>query len=61
MIVKYYGFSLYLQIEVGYRMSPPANCPDSVNDVMLKCWNYDEKNRPTFAELFPMVCELDIS
>ena len=42
-------------------MSPPKDCPESVYNVMLKCWNYDKEDRPTFAELFPMVCELDIS
>ena len=42
-------------------MSPPANCPDSVYNVMLKCWNYDEEYRPTFAKLYPMVCDPDIS
>ena len=29
--------------------------------IAQNCWNYDEENRPTFAELYTMMCELDIS
>ena len=43
------------QVEAGYRMPPPAACPEPVYGVMLKCWQYDEEERPTFAELHVML------
>ena len=35
----------------GYRMSPPADCPNSLYDVMFECWNEEAEKRPNFAEL----------
>jgi tyrosine-protein kinase Src len=41
------------QVERGYRMPQPKNCPQNVyHDVILKCWDKIPENRPTFAFLF---------
>lgn len=40
------------QVERGYRMPKPQRCPDSMYDVMLKCWNKHPEDRPTFEYLF---------
>lgn len=39
------------QVERGFRMSKPQNCPDMLYDVMLQCWDTDPQKRPTFDSL----------
>ncbi|XP_055995032.1 tyrosine-protein kinase Fer [Sorex fumeus] len=39
------------QVERGYRMSAPQNCPDEIFKIMLRCWDYNPENRPKFMEL----------
>ena len=38
-------------VEDGSRMQPPDDCPDSVFDVMLKCWELNPTKRPTFSSI----------
>eukprot|EP00055_Hartaetosiga_balthica_P015956 m.98250 g.98250 ORF g.98250 m.98250 type:complete len:1391 (+) comp9004_c0_seq1:210-4382(+) len=35
----------------GYRMGQFDQCPDDLYDAMLKCWQLNPANRPTFNEL----------
>ncbi|KAM6981062.1 proto-oncogene tyrosine-protein kinase Src-like isoform 2-T3 [Aplochiton taeniatus] len=39
------------QVERGYRMPCPAECPSSMHDLMLSCWRKDAEERPTFEYL----------
>ncbi|XP_061074849.1 proto-oncogene tyrosine-protein kinase Src-like isoform X1 [Conger conger] len=39
------------QVERGYRMPCPAECPESLHDLMLSCWRKDAEERPTFEYL----------
>lgn len=39
------------QVGRGYRMPRPRNCPDALYDAMLKCWDREPGNRPTFMYL----------
>ncbi|XP_071965773.1 tyrosine-protein kinase Fyn-like [Antedon mediterranea] len=39
------------QVDRGYRMPKPSNCPDSLFDLMMKCWNKEPQSRPTFEFL----------
>ena len=42
-------------VEKGYRMpKPPANfeCPDTLYDMLLKCWEKEAMDRPTFEFLY---------
>lgn len=39
------------QVEHGYRMPCPPNCPDRLYDIMLECWHSDPMKRPTFETL----------
>ncbi|KAK6471956.1 proto-oncogene tyrosine-protein kinase Src-like isoform X2 [Huso huso] len=39
------------QVERGYRMPCPAECPDSLHDLMLTCWRKEAEERPTFEYL----------
>ncbi|XP_052774066.1 tyrosine-protein kinase SRK2-like [Mya arenaria] len=36
------------QIADGYRMPKPLECSDAMYEIMLKCWDKREENRPTF-------------
>lgn len=40
------------QVERGYRMSKPLHCPDPIYEIMLKMWDKNASNRPTFEFLF---------
>ncbi|XP_006161179.2 tyrosine-protein kinase Fer [Tupaia chinensis] len=39
------------QVERGYRMSAPQQCPEDIAKLMMKCWDYKPENRPKFSEL----------
>ncbi|XP_005174187.1 proto-oncogene tyrosine-protein kinase Src isoform X3 [Danio rerio] len=39
------------QVERGYRMPCPAECPDSLHELMLTCWRKEPEERPTFEYL----------
>lgn len=49
--------ALLAQVEMGYRMPPPAECPDIVYQVMTQCWQDDPEERPTFEQLVPMLTD----
>ena len=38
-------------VRLGYRMPRPPNCPIALYDLMLSCWEEDERQRKNFAEL----------
>eukprot|EP00041_Stephanoeca_diplocostata_P022756 m.545336 g.545336 ORF g.545336 m.545336 type:complete len:729 (+) comp22145_c0_seq2:142-2328(+) len=33
------------------KQRAPRGCPEEVHNIMLKCWQHDPEDRPTFAEL----------
>lgn len=39
------------QLEHGYRMPCPPNCPQALYELMLQCWLKDESERPNFEVL----------
>nr|XP_006825584.1 PREDICTED: tyrosine-protein kinase Yes-like [Saccoglossus kowalevskii] len=39
------------QVDRGYRMPKPQNCPPALYDLMLDCWNKSPDQRPTFEFL----------
>ena len=39
------------QVERGYRMPCPPECPESLHDLMCQCWRKDPEDRPTFEYL----------
>ncbi|KAF5404191.1 Tyrosine-protein kinase [Paragonimus heterotremus] len=39
------------QVDRGYRMPRPSNCPQPVYEVMLKTWDSNPEQRPTFESL----------
>ncbi|XP_076436830.1 uncharacterized protein LOC143276240 [Babylonia areolata] len=42
---------VYHLLEKGYRMERPQGTPADVYILMLKCWQWDPKDRPTFKEI----------
>uniref|UniRef100_A0A8C2C8K9 FES proto-oncogene, tyrosine kinase n=1 Tax=Cyprinus carpio TaxID=7962 RepID=A0A8C2C8K9_CYPCA len=39
------------EVERGYRMPAPNNCPGEIYALMCQCWQYDPRNRPSFRKL----------
>ncbi|XP_048773677.1 tyrosine-protein kinase ABL1-like isoform X2 [Ostrea edulis] len=42
---------VYHLLERQYRMDRPAGCPANVYELMMRCWQWDPKDRPTFQEI----------
>ncbi|KAG7271965.1 hypothetical protein CRUP_023845 [Coryphaenoides rupestris] len=39
------------QVDRGYRMPCPSECPGSMHELMLSCWRKEPEERPTFEYL----------
>jgi len=39
------------QVDQGYRLPQPANCPSSLYSLMRDCWHVQPDNRPSFSTL----------
>ncbi len=42
---------MWVEVEAGYRLPCPADCPPTVHELMLSCWHADPHERPAFAYL----------
>ncbi|XP_038070624.1 tyrosine-protein kinase HTK16-like [Patiria miniata] len=45
------GSDVIKMIEAGGRLPQPDDCSRKIYDIMLRCWSYDAKDRPTFMQL----------
>jgi hypothetical protein len=45
------GTDVYYYLQNGKRLERPSRCPSSIYQLMLKCWEWDEKKRPPFSQL----------
>ena len=43
--------NMYAFLQSGKRMGKPLWCNDEMYELMLKCWNWNAKDRPTFNEI----------
>ena len=39
-------------VQHGYRMPKPQDCPESLYELMLNCWRSLPRDRPTFEFLY---------
>ena len=39
------------QLETGYQIACPHNCPEKLYKIMLECWRNKAETRPTFETL----------
>lgn len=39
------------EVERGYRLQAPVNCPTALYILMLNCWHPDAAERPTFTQI----------
>ena len=50
------GAEVLNNLEAGFRMPKPNTerfeCPDTLYDMMMKCWDRIPDNRPTFTFLY---------
>ncbi|XP_038066669.1 angiopoietin-1 receptor-like [Patiria miniata] len=51
--------SLAQRLLDGYRMPKPENCADEIYDVMLKCWQQQPSDRPSFRKLVEILEEMN--
>jgi hypothetical protein len=49
------GTDVYYYLQHGKRLERPSRCPSSIYQLMLKCWEWDEKKRPTFSHLLHLL------
>ncbi|CAC5384617.1 SRMS [Mytilus coruscus] len=46
------------KLKQGYRHPEPTHCPDDLYDMMLKCWNENSEERPTFETIYNFLEDL---
>ena len=51
VVLRFEFLSLRRQVEHGYRMPAPPNCPPALYEIMLETWHKDPMKRPTFETL----------
>jgi ephrin-B len=39
------------QIEKGFRLPAPMDCPEALHQLMLDCWQKERSHRPTFSNI----------
>ncbi|UJR08250.1 hypothetical protein I4U23_012523 [Adineta vaga] len=49
------GSEVYYSLKHGNRLNRPAGCPLPMYQIMLLCWKWDEKQRPTFYQLVRLI------
>lgn len=49
------GTDVYYFLQHGKRLERPSRCPSSNYQLMLRCWEWDEKKRPTFFQLVQLL------
>ncbi|CAM9428989.1 unnamed protein product [Lampetra planeri] len=62
--IPYAGMShqqLISNLDKGFRMPCPVNCPSELYDQILQCWNEKAEERPTFEFLQDMLYDFHIS
>jgi hypothetical protein len=61
------SYSIFISLQIldaidspnHQRLEQPELCPKNYYDLMLKCWDHEPENRPTFSEMYitlPQVC-----
>ena len=50
--------SVMQNIKKGGMLTRPNNCPDSIYDLMRKCWRQTPDDRPTFLDLGHLIMEM---
>ncbi|XP_022097109.1 insulin-like growth factor 1 receptor [Acanthaster planci] len=50
--------SLLARLMQGYRMPKPINCDKEIFSLMLRCWEEDPSNRPSFSDLVRIFSDL---
>ncbi|XP_072045011.1 tyrosine-protein kinase receptor Tie-1-like [Amphiura filiformis] len=54
METKYLAYHL----TEGYRMPKPDNCEQEMYDLMLKCWQENPDDRPSFQEILDILLHM---
>jgi hypothetical protein len=49
------GSDVYYSLKHGKRLERPPRCPLFIYQIMLECWEWDEKKRPTFYHLVQLL------
>lgn len=45
------NFRVMREVDEGFRLSAPMNCPKAVHDLMLQCWSENRSMRPSFVDI----------
>ncbi len=56
------SFPYYIQVikavDEGYRLPPPMDCPATLYQLMLDCWQKERNNRPKFEQIVSILDKL---
>lgn len=45
-------------VDEGYRLPPPMDCPATLYQLMLDCWQKERNNRPKFEQIVSILDKL---
>lgn len=45
-------------MDEGYRLPPPMDCPATLYQLMLDCWQKERNNRPKFEQIVSILDKL---
>lgn len=45
-------------INEGFRLPAPLDCPSTIYQLMLQCWQQERRRRPTFSDLASLLDKL---
>jgi len=57
---KIFNIEIYKDIIVGKRPNIPENCPQSIAQLIIQCWDHDPQKRPNFKEIVKSLANLQI-
>jgi tyrosine-protein kinase Fer len=46
------------QVNKGYRLPAPDNCPEDIYKMMVSCWQKEPSDRPSFKQLYTSISGL---
>ncbi|KAK3735399.1 hypothetical protein QZH41_013394, partial [Actinostola sp. cb2023] len=52
------NFQVMDRVEAGYRLPAPMNCPKSIHNIMLDCWEAEKNSRPKFPDIVQQLEDL---
>ena len=64
IVLFWYYFYVFIfqeareKIDRGYRMPAPSSAPSDMYEIMKRCWQDNENDRPTFQQIVELLSQI---